>query len=293
MHEGRMVIVRPPSEATSFLLPVTLGCSNNSCTFCNTYNSMPFRIRELAAVKADIDDAADHFPMSVERVFLENGDALVAPQRLLVPLLEHLYARFPKLERVGTYSTPRAALMKSPEQLRELSGLGLKIAYLGVESGDEQILKDVCKGAIYEEIVEAGCKLKAAGITLSVTYILGLGGAGRSRQNALGTARILTDIDPDYAGALALILKPRMPLYDDWQAGRFELISPMQSLEELRLIIEKARFTDCFFTANHASNYLPMKLWLPRQRGEALRMLGEVIAENDESWLRPDSMRRL
>jgi radical SAM superfamily enzyme YgiQ (UPF0313 family) len=287
------MVIRPPSEASSLLLPVTIGCSNNSCTFCHTYNGVKFRIREVADVKRDIDDVARNYGWSVRRIFLEEGDALIYPQRKLVEVLEYIKENFPRLERVGTYASPQSALTKSPEELKELRQLGLKIAYLGVETGDEEVLKNVKKKVTYDQIVQAGRKIKQAGITLSVTVILGLGGVEGSRQHARKTGKILSDIDPDFAGALTLMLVPGMELYDDLQAGRFSLITPFQSLEELKIIIENSEFSDCFFTANHASNYLPIKVRLPAQKADVLKAISEVIDTKDMSRLRSEFTRAL
>jgi radical SAM superfamily enzyme YgiQ (UPF0313 family) len=288
-----MVRVRPPSEANSLLLPVTIGCSHNKCTFCGTYTGVKFRIRPLEDIKRDIDKVAKNYSWSLRRVFLENGDAIIAPQRLLVPVLKYLNEKFPNLERIGSYSTPQAALIKSVDELKELHKLGLKIVYLGVETGDEELLKKIDKGATYDQIVEAGRKIKQAGITLSVTVLLGLGGKEGSQKHALGTAKILTDLDPDFAGALTVILVPGTPLYKDREEGRFELISPFQTLEELKTIIENANFSDCFFTANHASNYLPIKARLPKQKAAVLKLIDEVLESRDMSRLRPEFTRAL
>jgi len=292
MYRERMVI-RPPSEAGSLLLPVTIGCSHNECTFCCTYIGVKFRIRPVDDIKRDIDQAAQNYSWSVRRVFLEEGDALICPQRRLVEVLEYLNKKFPYLERVGTYATPQSALIKSVDQLKELNRLGLKIAYLGVETGDEELLKKVKKGATYAQLVEAGRKLKEGGITLSVTVLLGLGGVEGSREHALKTGRVLSDIDPDFAGALTLMLVPGTPLHKDWKEGRFSLISPFQSLEELKLMIENSNFTNCFFTANHASNYLPLKVRLPGQKAEVIEMIDKVLAKKDMSLLRPEFTRAL
>ncbi|MFC1933233.1 radical SAM protein [Chloroflexota bacterium] len=291
--DERMVQVRPPSEANSFLLPVTIGCSHNECTFCGTYIGVKFRIRNLENIKQDINEVAQNYSYSVRQVFLENGDALIAPQKILVEVLKHLNQRFPYLERVGTYATPRAALIKSIDELKELNNLNLQIAYLGVETGDEELLQKINKGATYDQIVEAGRKLKQAGITTSVTVILGLGGVKGSKNHALQTARILSDIDPDFAGALTIMLVRGTPLHKDWEEGRFSLISPFQALEELKLIIQNSNFTNCFFTANHASNYLPIKLRLPEQKIEGIKLIDDVLAKKDMSQLRPEFMRAL
>jgi len=290
---NEQVIVRPPSEANSFLLPVTLGCSHNKCTFCGTYTGIKFRIRPLEDIKEDIDKVAEHYSWSMRRVFLENGDALICPQRRLAEVLKYLNQKFPHLHRIGTYATPQSALIKSVDELKELNQLGLKIAYMGVETGDEELLKKINKGASYDEIVEAGRKIKQAGITLSVTIILGLGGIEGSKKHALGTARILTDLDPDFAGALTIMLVPGTPLHKEWEDGKFTIISPFQSLEELKLIIQNSNFTKCFFTANHASNYLPIKARLPQQKAEMLKLIEEVLTSKDMSRLRPEFIRAL
>jgi radical SAM superfamily enzyme YgiQ (UPF0313 family) len=292
MFQERMII-RPPSEARSFLLPVTIGCSHNKCTFCGTYPGVKFRIRHLEDIKQDIDQVAQNYSWSLKRVFLEEGDALIAPQRLLVGVLKYLNEKFPNLERIGTYATPQAGLVKSVDELKELNRLGLKIAYMGVETGDEELLKKINKGASYDQIVEAGRRIRQAGITLSVTVILGLGGPEGSKKHALGTARILSDIDPEFAGTLTILLVPGTPLRKDWEEGKFTLISPFQSLEELKLIIENSNFTNCFFTANHASNYLPIKVRLPEQKEAIVKLIDEVLADKDMSRLRPEFTRAL
>jgi len=288
-----LVRVRPPSEANSLLLPVTIGCSHNKCTFCGTYTNVKFQIRPLEDIKRDIDEVAKNYSWSLRRVFLENGDAIIAPQRLLVEVLKYLNEKFPNLERIGSYATPQAALIKSVDELKKLHELGLKIVYLGVETGDEELLKKINKGATYAQIVEAGRKIKEAGITLSVTVILGLGGPEGSEKHALATAKILTDIDPDFAGALTVMLVPGTPLHKDREEGRFELITPFQSLAELKMIIENVSFTDCFFTANHASNYLPIKARLPKQKAAVLKLINEVLESGDMSRLRPEFTRAL
>jgi radical SAM superfamily enzyme YgiQ (UPF0313 family) len=287
------IVIRPPSEANSFLLPVTVGCSHNACTFCGTFYDFKFAVRRTEEILHDIDEVARHYGRSVRRVFLENGDALICPQEILVEVLRYLKEKFPYLERVGTYATPKSALLKSPDELKKLRELGLTIAYLGVETGDEELLKKVNKGATRGQIIEAGRKLKQAGITTSVTVILGLAGPEGSEKHAVATGQILTEIDPDFAGALTLMLMPGTPLHQDWQEGRFKLISPFQSLVELKLIIENSSFTDCFFTANHASNYLPIKARLPQQKTELLALINKVLETRDESLLRPEYIRAL
>jgi radical SAM superfamily enzyme YgiQ (UPF0313 family) len=292
-YDEEYVVIRPPSEASSFLLPVTIGCSSNKCTFCRAYKDTKFKVRKLEDIKRSIDKVAQNYSWSVRRVFLENGDALVCSYSKLASVLEHLNRKFPHLERVTTYATPQDALRKTVDELKSLRELGLEMVYLGVESGDDKVLEKVQKGATHDQIVEAGRKIKESGIILSVTVILGLGGAEGSKKHASETARILTEIDPEYAGALTLMLVPPAPLYYDLQEGKFSLISPFQSLEELRTLVADSNFTNCFFTSNHASNYLPLKLRLPKQKDEAVNLLDKVIAEKDPSMLRPEFIRAL
>lgn len=293
MIGGDSIVIRPPSEANSLLLPLTIGCSHNRCAFCHTYKGVRFDILDIDDIKKNIDDIACHYASSVGRVFLENGDAVICPQTLLVSVLSHLREKFPRLERVAAYATPKAALRKTAAQLKELHDLGLRLVYMGLESGDAGVLKNVNKGVTPEQMVEAGRKLKDAGIKTSITVILGLGGEEASERHAISTGEVLSRMDPDFAGALTLVLEPGAPLYREWREGRFKLISPWQSLRELRLIIEHSNFTNCFFTSNHASNYLPLRVRLPEQKTEVLRLLDEVLARKDASRLRPEFIRAL
>jgi len=228
-----------------------------------------------------------------KRVFLQDGDALVYPYPRLVKVLEHLNEMFPQLERVSAYATAQDILRLSQDELAELRRLKLDIFYLGVESGDEEVLQNIAKGVNYDQMVTACRKAKAAGIALSVSVILGLGGVEGSQRHALATARILTDIDPEYAGALTLTLVPGTPLYEQVQQGSFNPISPLQSLEELEVIVENASFTDCFFSSMHASNYFSVRGRLPQDKDSMLEELRYIVARKDPSLLRPEFLRGL
>ena len=291
--DQQMVIIRPPSEANSFLLPVTFGCSHNRCSFCGTYKGMRFGIRGFEEIRRDIDRVARDYSWSVDRVFLENGDALIVPQPRLGEILLHIKKSFPGLERVGIYGNAKSILRKSVDDLKALKELGLRIIYLGVETGDEVLLQKVRKGVTCSQMVEAGSRVKKAGILLSATVILGLGGVEGSERHALDTARILSTIDPDYASALTLMLHPNAPLYEDWKVGRFTPISSFRSLEELRVLLANSSFTHCFFTSNHASNYLPLRLMMPEQKEEGIKLVDKVLSRRDPSLLRPEFLRAL
>jgi radical SAM superfamily enzyme YgiQ (UPF0313 family) len=194
---------------------------------------------------------------------------------------------------VGTYATPQDILRRSIQQLKELQGLKLGIVYMGVESGDDEVLQKITKGVNHQQIVEAGRKVKEAGIILSVTVILGLGGVTGSDRHALETAKILTEIDPDYAGALTLTLVPGTPLYQQCQQGNFVLISPFESLKELKTIVENSSFTHCFFSSMHASNYLSIRGTLPQDKESTIAELDYVLTKGDPGMLRPESLRGL
>lgn len=288
-YEG--FIIRPPSEAYSLLLQVTTGCSHNKCTFCGTYRQKKFKIKPIERIKKDLDEARQY--EDVDRVFLCDGDALIIPQPKLKEILELINENLTDIERIGTYANAKSILRKSVEELKELKSLGPKIVYLGVETGNAELLKKIHKGVTYEQMIQAGRRIKEAGIILSVTVLLGLGGREKSIDHALDTAKILTDMDPDYVGALTLMLIPETEMYEDYLAGRFVLPDQFGFIRELYLMIEKSSFTDCYFTSNHASNYLPVKAHLPREKEKNLKMIGSVIHEKDLSRLRPEYLRGL
>lgn len=303
-------IIRPPSEWQSYFLPLTSGCSNNSCTFC-AFCGSKLQMRDIGDVKKEIDALALYAGHGVRlsavpdivyaiarqwdgrRVFLQDGDALVYPFPRLKESLQYLNEKLPGLERIATYATPRDILRTSLDELKELRELKVGIFYMGVESGDDEVLLKIKKGVNRAEIVEAGRKVKEAGIILSATVILGLGGVEISCRHAAATAGILTEIDPDYAGALTLTLVPGTPLYEEWQSGDFHPVSPFQSLEELKVILEESHFTDCFFSSMHASNYLSIRGRLPREKERMIKELDYVLARRESSLLRAEFMRGL
>jgi radical SAM superfamily enzyme YgiQ (UPF0313 family) len=310
MGFGRPDILRPPSERKSYFLPLTKGCSNNTCTFCSYYGSK-LQIRDIEDSKSEIDALALFTRSGIrlpnvskvvyavaqgwdgKKVFLQDGDALVYPLPKLREVLQYLNEKLPCVERIGTYATPQDILRMSSAELKELKQLKIGIFYTGLETGDDELLQKIGKEVSSHQLVEAGKKVKEAGITLSVTIILGLGGVEGSERHTLETAKILTEIDPDYTGALTLTFVPGTPLYEQWERNEFHPLSPFQSLEELRLIIENSNFTDCFFSSMHASNYLSVRGALPQDRERMLRELEVVLATRDPSLLRPEFLRGL
>jgi radical SAM superfamily enzyme YgiQ (UPF0313 family) len=228
-----------------------------------------------------------------KRIFLQDGDALVYPFPKLLDVLQYLNEKLPNVERIGTYATPQDVLRRSVDELKELKQLKLGIFYTGLETGDDELLQKIGKGLSSDRVIEAGNRVKDAGISFSVTAILGLGGIEGSRKHALETARVLTAIDPNYVGALTLTLVPGTPLYEQWERNEFHPLSPFQSLEELKLIVENSDFTNCFFSSMHASNYLSVRGKLPENKQRMLKQLEKVLASRDPSLLRPEFLRGL
>ena len=282
-------IYRPPGEWKSYLLQTTIGCSNNTCTFCGMYLDKKFHIRPMADILEDIRMAKAYYG-DVERVFLCDGDAIIMRTQELLTILEALHRAFPSLQRVTTYAGPRSTLAKTPEELRTLREAGLTRAYLGVETGCDALLKQVKKGVDAAQMLEAGVRLREAGMDLWVMVILGLAGTGEpSRRHMLDTAAMMNEMKPRHLSALTLTLDPGTELYQDYRAGRFHPITPRESLLEARLLLENLTVDPLHFTCNHASNYLPLKGGLPEDRDRFLAMLDRALAGEQE--LRPEWSR--
>jgi len=288
-YEG--MIYRPPSEANSLILQVTVGCSYNRCTFCHSFRDKIFRIKSFEEIKEDIDEVSPYGP--IPRVFLADGDALVIPQPDLVRILTYLEQKICGLERVGIYANAVDILKKSTEELKELKSLGLGIIYLGLESGNPEVLRRIKKNATVEQMVRAAKRVKEAGILLSITVILGIGGVELSHAHAVDTGRILSEMDPEYVGALSLMVVPGTPIAEEIRTGKLVLPNPFELIQELGTMIANCRFTNCFFASNHASNYLPLRIRMPAEKEMALRLISEVLARKDPALLRPEYMRAL
>jgi radical SAM superfamily enzyme YgiQ (UPF0313 family) len=287
-YEGN--IIRPPSEANSILLQVTVGCSRNKCTFCGTYREERFRIKPEAIIMADIEFAA-RYCRQQRRVFLCDGDALIVPQKRLLIILQAIREQLPWVTRVGVYANAKSLALKTLEELKTLKAHGLGIAYMGLESGDDVTLKQINKGAASQDMIAMGQKAKSAGIKLSITVLLGIAGRERSRRHAEETGRVLSAIDPEYVGALSLMLIPGTPLFDDYQAGDFPLLEPEEMLAELRTIIACTNLSRGLFHANHASNYLPIRARLPKDKETTLKLIDLALA--GEIALKPEYLRAL
>lgn len=287
-YEGNCI--RPPSEAYSILLQVTVGCSHNKCTFCGTYRGERFRIKANETILSDILFASTYMKRQ-DRVFLMDGDSLIIPQKRLMWILDRIREHLPWVKRVGAYANAKSIKMKSMEELRALRENGLGILYLGVETGDEETLKRIHKGTSAENLIRMGHKVKDAGIKLSVTVLLGIAGRTRSLEHARATGRLLSAMDPNYVGALTVMLIPGTPLHEEFQQGEFQLLSQRELLAELREMLANTNLSRGLFFSNHASNYLPIKARLPKGKQEALELIDMALSGKVD--LRPEWMRAL
>jgi radical SAM superfamily enzyme YgiQ (UPF0313 family) len=282
--------IRPPSEANSILLQVTVGCSHNRCTFCGSYKEKRFRIKDDRIILSDILFASKYL-RGVERVFLMDGDALIIPQKRLMWILDGIKEHLPWVRRVGAYANAKSLRKKSLEELIQLRENGLGIIYLGVESGDDEVLRSVNKRADAQNLIDMGRKVREAGIKLSVTVLLGIAGRERSLEHAKATGKLLSAMDPNYVGALTVMLIPGTPLYEDYTSGKFQLPTERELLLELREMIAHTHLTMGLFFSNHASNYLPIRARLPRGKEEALGLIDSAL--RGEIPLKPEWMRAL
>lgn len=287
-YEGS--IYRPPSEVCSLIIQATVGCSHNKCTFCSMYKDKRFRIRAVEDILSDIEESR-RYHRRIERVFLADGNALAMKTEELKRILARIKETIPECERVGIYSSPRDILQKSQEELRELKKLGLGIAYMGLESGSDEILRSIKKGATAEDMVTAGKKLMEAGIKLSITLISGIGGKANWKEHALQSARVINEINPHYLGLLTLLVEPGTEMEQQIARGELELLNPREVMEETRLLIEQLELKDCVFRSNHASNYYSLAGTLSKDKQRLLQDIDEALKQ--EYDYRDEYFRRL
>lgn len=251
-YEG--MVFRPPSEANSYILQATIGCSWNKCTYCIMYRYKQYRIRDLAESLEDLRAAGEVVGRQVDKVFVADGDALSLPTDYWLEILQVARKQFPRLRQVSCYALAGNILEKSDAELRQLRENGLKLLYIGPESGDDLTLKRIVKGANAAAHLEAAREAHQAGLEISVIALLGVGGTARSQEHAEATADLITGMDPEYFAALTTEVLPGTPLYRMQEKGKFELPSVEQMLGELRTMVDRAHPTDAVFRTNHASN---------------------------------------
>lgn len=274
-HVG--TLYRPPSEAESFVLQATIGCSWNHCSYCVMYHGKNYSVRPLPDILADVRKAGERYSQVFDKVFVADGDALSMGTKEWLVVLQELRRSFPLVRQVGCYATARNVLAKSSTELKELNDAGLSIVYMGPESGDNDVLKLIVKGSTAAEHVEAAQRIKAAGIKNSAIFLLGVGGVELSQRHAEQSAWLATQMDPEYLAALTVEVIPGTVMEKKVHRGRIVIPDAMGTLQELRIFIEKAAPTNAVFRSNHASNYLPLAGNLPKDRDRLLAILDQAL----------------
>lgn len=288
-YEGKLY--RPPSEAHSYILQATIGCSWNKCTYCDMYRDKTFRVRNLDETLQDVASAGAAFGDHVEKVFVADGDALILPLDHWLAILQACRKAFPQLRQVSCYAMASNILEKTPDELRVLRENGLDLLYIGPESGDDLVLKRIAKGSTFDEHVLAAKMAKKAGMKMSAIFLLGAGGVERSEEHARASARLATEMDPEYLAALTLTVVPDTPLATLEKRGKFVLPDVPGLLRELRTFIAEAAPTSALFRTNHASNYLPIAGRLPFDRGRIVEVIDAALS--GKIRLRPEFARGL
>ena len=284
-------IYRPPSEAYSLIVQVTVGCTHNGCTFCPSYKAKNFRMKPFETVMEDLREARSYY-QRVERVFFADGDAFCMTTEKLMRLLDAVRELFPECRRVGSYSRAAQILKKSDNELEELLKAGLGIVYIGAESGSNEVLRRVNKGETAEQIIEAVQKAEQAGMQASVTFISGLGGRELISEHAVKTGEMISAMGASYVGLLTLLLTPETPLYADVKSGKFLQLSPFEAVEELEIMLENSNCEkETILRSNHPSNWLELRGTLPHDKERLLDQIRR--AKTDASMLRTGRYRQL
>ena len=284
-------LYRPPSEANSIIFQVTLGCSFNKCSFCNMYRTKEYSERPWEEIKSEIDLVSKSYPQT-EKIFLADGDALNLSTSRLIQILDYLKGNFPNLKRISCYAMPKNLLQKSYDDLKQLNGRGLNMFYVGIETGDDIVLKKITKGATAKSIVDACRRAKKSGFILSCMVILGIGGKKYSIEHITQTAKVVSEVSPDFLAALTLILEDGV--YDEFMekfAEKFEPLDDTSVLEELEILVSKINpSTPMVFRANHASNIYSIGGNLPEDKDKILSLIKSLRGHPE--LLKPKVLRR-
>jgi radical SAM superfamily enzyme YgiQ (UPF0313 family) len=290
-YEG--TLYRPPSEANSLILQATIGCSYNQCAFCAMYREKRFRVRKLDELHDEIAWARETMGARVAKVFLADGDALIAKPSYLHAILDALRTTFPKLRRVSCYASPQALAVRTVEQMSALRDAGLTLYYLGVESGHDAVLERLTKGVDAAEMIRVAAKATEAGVKLSTMLLLGAGGRALSREHARESARVINAIQPRFVSTLVMTPVEGTPLWDDAAAGKVDELDPIELTLELREIVQHLDLRGAVFRSNHASNYLPLGGTLPKDKAAILAAIDEILATPDAGHFTPEWRRGL
>lgn len=289
-YEG--TLYRPPSEADSLILQATIGCSYNECTFCGMYRDKRFRVRKLDELVGEIAWARENLG-DVRKVFLADGDALVAKKSFLASVLCELRTAFGELARVSCYASPQALQVRTVDEMRELRALGLSLYYLGIESGDDATLERLKKGVDAAEMIRVAHKAHEAGVKLSAMILLGAGGRARSLEHARASAGVVNAIQPRFVSTLVMTPVENTPLWDEAARGEVDQLSPIELARELREFVAALELTGSVFRSNHASNYLTVAGTLPKDKAAIVAALERVLAQPSRARFKPDWLRGL
>lgn len=286
-------LYRPPSEAYSLIIQITLGCSHNKCTFCNMYKGKKFTIKSLEQIKKEIDFFRERVSF-VERIFLADGDALIIPTEKLIEILKYINEKFPENERISLYASPKSILLKTEEELKLIKENGVQLVYIGLESGDDEVLKKIKKGVTIDEIKKAALKVKSVGLKISVTVIAGILGKEDSKNHSINTGKAISEICPDYLGILCLVVHPETEIDIMCKKGEFIEASGDEIMEEIKLMIENINIPSgrkVLFRSNHASNYLNLGGVFPKDKEKILEdidyaLSNDYIRKRNEAYLK-------
>ncbi|MBP2626102.1 MAG: Radical domain protein [Firmicutes bacterium] len=282
-YEG--TVYRPPSEAGSLLIQATIGCPHNQCTFCAMYKGTKFRIRPVADIKQDLDKAKTIYDDDVDTLFLPDGNTILMKTADLIEIISYAKQVFPKLQRVTMYGSSKFILRKSEEELRLLQQNGLTRIHSGMESGDDVVLAKICKGVTAEETIQAGLKVKNAGIELSVYVMPGIGGRERSTEHAENSAYVLNQFNPDFIRLRTFFPMRGTPIFEEYRTGAFQLLTAHEALRETKLFISKLDVTSALYSDHH-SNYAQVNGYLPAAKGKMLEKI-DYLLTLPESHFRP------
>ena len=278
-YEGK--IFRPPPEGDSFLLQCTIGCSHNHCTFCSMYKDRRYRLRSLAEIKGDIKMAKVSLGRRLLKVFLCDGDAISIETGMLLEILSELYDAFPFLRQVGTYVGPQSTLNKSVDELKQLRAAGLTMTYLGVESGDDKVLKAVRKGTTSSEMLSAGRNIVESGMGLTAMVMLGLGGREGSKAHALATAEIINQMKPHYLGILTTVPVENTELSRQVEREEFQLLDAYETLEEMKILIENITLENLVIDGTHISNFLSVRGNIQKDKHKIIDEIDNALKNKD------------
>lgn len=283
-------LYRPPSEAFSLILQITIGCSHNKCSFCSMYKGVQFHIKPFEQIKVEIDYFRSRAKY-VNRIFLADGDALIVPTEKLIEILKYIKNIFPECERISTYASPKSLELKSEDELKKIKDNGISLLYIGAESGSDEVLKNINKGVTSKELGDLILKAKKVGFKTSVTFIVGILGEKDFREHAVATGNFISRCEPDYVGILSLMLEENTTIYQEWLKGNFKEADGIDILKEIKLIIENINVTsNIIFRSNHASNYINLKGNLPEDKK---RLIQEIDISLNKHSLKEKKYRLL